>query len=283
MEQEKRGKVVSCSIYCEDYSKTVERLYRAGKHVDVVLTSPPYNTNKKQGHSRTLLDVSTSSKYSWVRYDTVQDNMTNDEYCEFLTKFMIDMNAILAERGVVLVNLSYGNENPDGIWRAVSAVIENTDFTVADCIVWRKRNAMPNNCSQNRLTRICEFVFVFVRKQELLTFHANKPVRSVRKTGQKSFGSIPNLIEAANNDGPCPFNKATFSSDLVNKLLAIYAPAGALVYDPFMGSGTTLVACDRLGYDSIGSEISELQCIWARQRVGLVCGGAIQEKEGALE
>lgn len=261
---------MSASIYCEDYMDTVERLYRAGERVDVVLTSPPYNTNKKQGKSRTLLNTSANGSQPWVRYDIVQDNMTNDEYCKFLTSFMVDMDAILSDDGVVLMNLSYGNENPDGIWMAVSAVIEGTAFTVADCIVWRKRNAMPNNCSPNRLTRICEFVFVFVRKEELATFHANKPVRSVRKTGQKSFGSVPNLIEAANNDGPCPYNKATFSSDLVNKLLAIYAPDGALVYDPFMGSGTTLAACERLGYDSIGSEISELQCGYAKRRIELV-------------
>ena len=205
----------------------------------------------------------------------VQDAMTKEEYSEFLCSFMIDMDYIVAENGVVLVNLSYGNENPDGIWQAVSSIIEGTEWTVADCIVWKKRNAMPNNCSPNRLTRICEFVFVFVRKDELATFHSNKPVRSVRKTGQKSYGSMPNYIEAANNDGPCPYNKATFSSELVTKLLSLYAKPGSLVYDPFMGSGTTLAACKALGFDCIGSEISELQCKWAIERIG-----AIDERHG---
>ena len=258
---------MSATIFCEDYIETVERLYRAGERVDVVLTSPPYNTNRKQGKTRTLMNTEANGSQPWVRYDTVQDAMTNDEYCDFLCNFMVDMDCILAEGGVILLNLSYGNENPDGIWRAVSAIIEGTEFTVADCIVWRKRNAMPNNCSPNRLTRICEFVFVLARKDELATFHANKPVKSIRKTGQKSYGSMPNYVEAANNDGPCPYNKATFSSELVGKLLALYAPDGALVYDPFMGSGTTLAACEALGFDSIGSEISERQCEWARVRI----------------
>lgn len=173
-------------IYNEDYIETVERLYRAGERVDMVITSPPYNTNKKQGRTRTLLNTD-GEGYPWVRYDTVQDAMSNREYCDFIASFMVDMDCIVEENGVVLVNLSYGNENPDGILQAVSSVIEGTEWTVADCIVWRKRNAMPNNCSPNRATRICEFVFVFVRKDELATFHANKPVKSVRKTGQKSF------------------------------------------------------------------------------------------------
>ena len=214
------------AIYNEDYVDTVERLYRAGERVDIVVTSPPYNTNKKQGKSRTLLNTDAGGSQPWVRYDTVQDAMTNQEYCDFLCSFMVDMDAVVSDGGVVLINLSYGNENPDGVWQAVSAIIEGTEWTVADCIVWKKRNAMPNNCSPNRLTRICEFVFVFVRKDELATFHANKPVRSIRKTGQKSYGSMPNYIEAANNDGPCPYNKATFSTELVLKLLDLYAPKG---------------------------------------------------------
>lgn len=254
-------------IYNEDYVDTVERLYRAGEKVDVVLTSPPYNTNKKQGKSRTLMNTDANGSQPWVRYDTVQDSMTNEQYCKFICDFMESIDYVLAENGVVLVNLSYGNENPDGIWRAVSSVIENTVFTVADCIVWHKRNAMPNNCSPNRLTRICEFVFVFARKDELATFHANKPVKSLRKTGQKSYGSMPNYIEAANNDGPCPYNKAIFSSDLVKKLLGMYAGPDALVFDPFVGSGTTLAGCKALGLSGIGSELSERQCEWAKERL----------------
>lgn len=34
-------------------------------------------------------------------------------------------------------------------------------------------------------------------------------------------------------------------------------PKGALVVDPFMGSGTTGVACRELGYDFVGIEIDD--------------------------
>lgn len=40
-----------------------------------------------------------------------------------------------------------------------------------------------------------------------------------------------------------------------------------LVYDPFMGSGTTAVACKNLKRNFIGSEISEEYCEIARQRL----------------
>ena len=55
-------------------------------------------------------------------------------------------------------------------------------------------------------------------------FYCNKNVVSIRKTGQKSYENIFNFIEAKNNDEMCPYNKATFSSELVEKLLKIYCP-----------------------------------------------------------
>ena len=154
------------------------------------------------------------------------------------------------------------------MFKAVNAVITRTDFTIADVIVWKKSNALPNSTSHNRLTRIWEFVFVFCRKGELKTFRCNKKVKSYRKTGQKAYENVFNYIEAKNNDESCPFNKATFSTDLCKKLLSLYAVGDKVtVYDPFMGSGTTAVACQELGYDCYGSEISENQVQWATERL----------------
>ena len=39
-----------------------------------------------------------------------------------------------------------------------------------------------------------------------------------------------------------------------------------MVYDPFMGSGTTMAACIRYGLGCVGSEISEKQCEYAEER-----------------
>lgn len=99
------------------------------------------------------------------------------------------------------------------------------------------------------------------------TFSCNKRVKSYRKTGQAAYENVFNFIEAKNNDGVCPLNKATFSTELVEKLLAIYAKDGAVIYDPFMGSGTTAVACQRMGFDCLGSELSAAQCEYAQNRL----------------
>ena len=72
--------------------------------------------------------------------------------------------------GCILYNMSYGTENVDLMYKTIFNIIDKTPFTVADTISWKKKNALPNSVSPNRLTRICEFVYVIVRKEEIKSF-----------------------------------------------------------------------------------------------------------------
>ena len=62
-------------------------------------------------------------------------------------------------------------------------------------------------------------------------------------------------------------NQATYSSELCRQLLDIYALPNSTVYDPFMGTGTTAVACNQMNLNYIGSEISLKQCEYAKERI----------------
>lgn len=266
-------------IYNEDCLVSMEKMPPG--QIDIVLTSPFYNTNKKAGKNRTLHNTAVKAgQYNYVRYDTHVDNMTDDEYCDFTERLFTGFDRILNTNGVVLYNINYGAENTEGMFRAVNAVLEKTPFTIADVIVWKKPTAFPNSCSSNRLTRLWEFVFVFCRRSELKTFSCNKRITSYRKTGQAAYENVYNFIEAKNNDGPCPLNKATYSTELCDKLLDLYAvKSDTWVYDPFMGSGTTAAACAQRGYNCLGSEISAAQCEYARQRIAEALGQ--QEEDDA--
>lgn len=234
--------------------------------IDVILTSPPYNTGRELNSER-------ARDNHEARYDIYLDNKTNDEYCDWVVKLFKNFDVVLKDNGCILWNVSYCSDNSakhnngDLVWLTIADIIRNTPFTVADRIVWKKKSALPNNVSPNKLTRICEDVFVFCRKSELKTFYSNREVKSVSRTGQKYYVPVYNFIEAKNNDGSCKLNKATFSSDFVIKLLEIYAPKGGLVYDPFMGTGTTAVGCLKYGCNCIGSELSKAQCEFAKERL----------------
>ena len=56
--------------------------------------------------------------------------------------------------------------------------------------------------------------------------------------------------------------------DLLEKLIAKTTPEGGTVLDPFMGSGSTGVACKNLGYDFIGIDLDPKYFEIAKKRIG---------------
>jgi len=235
-------------IYNESCFDTMNRPELEGQ-VDIVITSPPYNTSR----------VGATDKYS-SRYDLFQDFKTDQEYIDWTCDVFNGYDKILKPNGCVLYNMSYSSEKTHLIWLVIADIIRRTNFITADCIVWKKSNAIPNNVSKNKLTRIVEYIFVFSRKSEFKTFDANKKITGrIERTGQANYENIYNFIEARNNDGSNSLNKATFSTELITKLMDIYAKPESLVYDSFMGIGTTAKACIEKGMSYIGSELSQPQ------------------------
>jgi len=244
----------------EDCQDTIQSL--ESHSVDVILTSPFYNTN------RPIIIKPRVGHAPEGRYDIHLDNMTSSEYIDFTNRLFDGFDRILKQNGVVIYNINYGSENTTDMFLVISDLIYNSNFTIADVICWKKKSAIPNNVSPNKLTRIWEFVFVLCRKNEFNTFHMNKKVVSTMPSGQKVFENLFNFVETPNNDGNCNLNKATYSSDLCEWLLSLYAPKNATIYDPFNGTGTTGVAAKRLGMAKyIGSEISEAQVKFSLDRI----------------
>lgn len=252
-------------IYNENCLETMERMDEG--LVDVVLTSPPYNTAVKANSRVNTLTVKEKKYgYTYARYDGYDDSISNEQYCDFISQLFRKFGRILKSNGVILWNASYGNNNADALFKALNTIIDE-GFSIADVICWKKKNALPNVVSKNKATRICEFVFVICRKDEFMSFQCNKDRIGFRTDGQAMYKHFFNFIEAKNNDGHNKLNKAAFSSEFVTKLLNIYAKENAIIYDPFMGTGTTAVACSKLGFDFIGSELSENQCRYANERI----------------
>jgi hypothetical protein len=86
-------------------------------------------------------------------------------------------------------------------------------------------------------------------------------------------------IEAKSRSSLFPW-RGQFSPQLVESLLRAYAPAGATVLDPFMGSGTVLVEAARLGLAAHGYEINPAAYLIAR--VYEFCGLLEQERRALL-
>ena len=71
-----------------------------------------------------------------------------------------------------------------------------------------------------------------------------------------------NLKKGPESEHPCPK-----PLDLWKWLILHYSEPNSIVLDPFLGSGTTAVACKELGRRFIGIEISEAYCKIAKKRL----------------
>lgn len=243
-------------IYNEDCKLTMSRM--EDNSIDIVTTSPPYNmTQRKGGNADT------------GRYDVYQDWMSENEYIENTVSVFNSFNRIIKKNGIVLYNFSYSIENPSLPYKLISNIEELTNWSLVDTIIWKKAFGLPFPANERRLSRNWEFVWVFARKNEINTFNCNKGVKSVsEKTGQKYYNVFYNFVEAKNNDAKTlKLNQATYSSELCEKLFDIYGTDDYIVYDPYIGTGTTAVACRKKNMLYIGSEISNDQCNYAEERL----------------
>lgn len=91
------------NIFNEDCFQTINRIKERGGKVDVILTSPPYNT----GRNRT--SEKQRENYD-ARYDVHMDNKTNDEYAQWTIDLFNEFDQVLKENGVVLYNISYSTD-----------------------------------------------------------------------------------------------------------------------------------------------------------------------------
>jgi len=231
-------------IFNENNIVTMSRL--SDGSISGIITSPPYNITSKRK------DVYYNNGYSDI------DGLSEDEYLKVRVNEFIQFSRILENTGVICYNISYHNENPILPTLLMAKIHKETDLTVADIITWKKSTSIPFQTSSTKLSRICELVYIIVKKDFLHQFKTNKEVSKINeKTGQKFYKNYTNLIEAKNNDGIKCKLKASFSEDLVIKLLDIYFPEDSLIYDPFMGIGTTARACKKSGRNFIGSELDK--------------------------
>ncbi len=232
------------NIFCESNLDTMSKM--SDRFVSGIITSPPYNIGSKRK------DCYYNNGYS------DKDNLTQEDYINLRIAEFKEFDRILKDDGVICYNISYHNENPILPILLISEMHNQTGLTVADIITWKKKSALPFQTSPTKLSRICELVYVIVKKDRLHEFRTNKVVSSVNeKTKQKFYKNYTNFIEADNNDGIKSKLKASYSEDLVNKIFNIYFPKDSLIYDPFSGIGTTSRACKKAGRNFIGSEIDQ--------------------------
>lgn len=201
--------------------------------MDMVLTDPPYSSGGMASSSRAR---PTGEKYvvtgtKLVRPDFLGDNRDQRSFFIWCTLWMAQCCKKLKDGGLILC-FSDWRQLP-----TISDALQVAGFIWRGVFVWDKTEAARPE--RGRFRHQCEYVV-----------YASKG--AFQKTTEACF---PGVFRKAVNSRE-KFHQAGKPVELIEELLKI-APHDALVLDPFIGSGTTAIACMRTGRHFVGFELSE--------------------------
>ncbi len=188
------------------------------KTFDVSFTSPPYNR---------------------VRNDTYAHfNDVNKNYGSML----IDLGNELLRltKKDVIINIQQNMCNKKDVFNFVGTFCEK----IKGVVIWEKSNPQPNTNyrkSDDTYSVTNAFEYFFVLNENPKEFRANENIKNIITTPVNSL--------RFNGHG------AVMRLDVAEFMIRNFSKEGDFVFDPFMGKGTTAVACINNKRDFFGTEI----------------------------
>jgi DNA modification methylase len=201
-------------LLCGDSTdlSTVERLM-SGDKADMVFTSPPYNGD-------THLDYGDGQNKKL--YENDFDSKTPAEYIDFCHQILSICFEITS--GFIFWNVNYNGKSRYEYIESIHPFIRKLHET----IIWKK-TGMP---LASGLTRNFEFIFCF----------RNGERKHLGKTNETNFNfwEVSNINSQDRNN-----HRACFPVALPQKGIELGSENGQIIFEPFGGSGSTLIACEK--------------------------------------
>jgi len=214
--------------------------------IDLVITSPPYNmrTRIRNGEYTTR----EKSEHFSKKYRYFDDDLSIDDYYKFHKKVL---NELLRISNLIFWNIQIVTGSKEAIFKLIG------DFNkqIKDVVVWDKGFGQPA-MHENVLNRATELIIIFERNGTGRTF-----TKSYFDRG--TMDDIWRINRGKSNKE----HNASYPVGLVNRILLGWSKESDIVLDPFIGIGTTAIACKKLNRNYIGIEISKEYCDIARKRI----------------
>jgi DNA modification methylase len=240
-----------------------------GATINVAFTSPPYASQRKYDESSGFKPIHPDEFVEW--FDAVQSGV----------------RGCLAGDGSWFVNIKEHCEDGQRslyVKDLTIAHVRQWGWAFIDEFAWTK-SGVPGKWP-NRFKNAWEPVFHFAATSTVKLLHDNVSYASKdlidyhpdnKKThsgfissgggdnGRRDGMALPsNVLEIHNSakqtDTGAVKHDATFPVALPSFFIKAYSDEGDSIFDPFMGSGTTLIAAEQLGRKCYGMEISPAYC-----------------------
>lgn len=237
------------AIVCDDIL-TTEAI--RPQSVDLIVTSPPYNVD--------------------IQYGSHRDNIPYEEYLEFTRAWLSRCLEFLKDDGRLCLNIPL-DKNKGGqqsVGADITTLAKQVGYRYHSTIVWNEGNISRRTAWGSWKSASAPYVIAPV---ELIVVLYKSDWHKKSGSGQSDitrdeFMSWTNGLwtfsgESKQRTG----HPAPFPIELPRRCIKLFSYIGDVVLDPFMGSGTTLVAAAALGRIGVGVEIDQRYCELAKKRL----------------
>lgn len=207
--------------------------------VDLILTDPPYNISQ-YSTGNIALPGRSSLNNDIAQWDTISLNPKD---------FLYDFKRILKPDGNIFIFTSY---NLIGKWHDVF----DSEFDTFQFFIWHKTNPAPK-IYKNGFLNSCEMIICMWNKGHKWNFSKQNEMHNFFES------PICMGLERLRN----PKHPAQKPVKLLKHIISIASNANDIVFDPFMGVGSTGVAALELGRRFAGCEIQSDYYVAAQKRI----------------
>ncbi|MEX0918676.1 MAG: site-specific DNA-methyltransferase [Candidatus Paceibacterota bacterium] len=187
--------------------------------IDLIVTDPPYGISKQLNCKGKRLGSTAKLDFDFGEWDTFSKEW-----------FHV---AVKKTRGWMM---TFCAKKDVGFF---IDTLENEGFIAVDVLVWQKPDPVPLN-AKSRFLNAWEAVVI-----------GKRPGSTWNSTYEH------NIIKCQAPKGKNRFHPTQKPVELIKKLISLATKEGDIVLDPFMGSGTTAVACIESKRNYIGFELSK--------------------------
>jgi site-specific DNA-methyltransferase (adenine-specific) len=242
-------KTDTCRIYHDDIL-TTECI--PPNSIDLIVTSPPYNVD--------------------IPYNSHDDKLTYDHYLAFTRQWLAKCYPLVKSDGRLCLNIPL-DKNKGGqqsVCADITTIAKQIGWKYHSTIVWNEQNISRRTAWGS--WRSASAPFVIAPVEVIVVLYRER----WKKTSGSGESDISRDEFMAWTNGVWTFNgenrkrvghPAPFPVELPRRCIKLFSFVGDTVLDPFLGSGSTLIACAMTGRQGIGIEIDEGYCELAKQRI----------------